>query len=274
MAVAISVGISAATLGCDGGSPEVAQQQAATYTDPVVCQECHADVWQTFRHTGIARSFCPANAGTMQAHLRTGEPFYHRASERYYAVIERAGRYFQRRPLRNDSRVRPPSAEIHRPDRRFATRRSELAVPVAIRSRQDGLAGRLLGGRRINSIGVLQAGLPLIVRGASNFQANRPDSTGTSAKLSNRTAEQWFDTGAFVNPSDFTFGNLGRALPDARSPGTVNFDLSMIKNTYVTERVNVQFNAGADGFNQSATFGTITAASDARVIQFALKVVF
>ncbi len=156
---------------------------------------------------------------------------------------------------------------------------------------------KLIGGWQINSIGVLQDGLPLIIRGASNFQANRPNSTGQSAKLSNPSADRWFDTGAFVNPPNFTFGNVGRALPDVRGPGTVNFDLSLIKDTYVGERVNIQFRAeafnflnhvnlgarngvntafrpGADGLNSSATFGTIVSARDARVIQFGLKVIF
>ncbi len=159
---------------------------------------------------------------------------------------------------------------------------------------KTGTLGRLIGGWQINSIGVMQTGLPLVISGASNFQANRPNSTGQSAKLSNPTAERWFDTGALVNPPDFTFGTIGRALPDVRAPGTVNFDLSLFKDTFVTESINVQFRAeafnfvnhvnlrapntafraGADGKNSSATFGTITAARDARVIQFALKVIF
>ena len=158
---------------------------------------------------------------------------------------------------------------------------------------------KLIGGWQINSIGTIQDGLPLVIRGASNVNtADRPNSTGKSAKLSNPTAERWFDTEQFVNPPDFTFGDLGRALPDVRGPGTVNFDLSLIKDTFVGERVNVQFRAeafnflnrvnlggrrnapntafraGADGFNRSATFGTITSARDARVIQFGLKVIF
>ena len=157
---------------------------------------------------------------------------------------------------------------------------------------------KLIGGWQINTIGVIQDGLPLIVRGASNNQANRPNSTGKSAKLDNPTAQRWFDTSAFVNPPPFTFGNVGRALPDVRGPGTANFDLSLIKDTYIGERVNVQFRAeafnflnhvnlggrgnapntsfrpGADGLNASATFGTITQARDARVIQLGLKVYF
>ncbi len=156
---------------------------------------------------------------------------------------------------------------------------------------------KLIGGWQVNMIGVMQDGLPLIIRGASNFQANRPNSTGKSAKLSNRTVDRWFDTSAFVNPPNFTFGDVGRALPDVRAPGTLNFDLSMIKDTYIGERVNIQFRAeafnflnhvnlagrngvntafrpGADGLNSSATFGTIVSARDARVIQFGLKVIF
>ena len=156
---------------------------------------------------------------------------------------------------------------------------------------------KLIGGWQINSIGVMQDGLPLIVRGASNFGANRPNSTGQSARLSSPTVDRWFDTGAFVNPPDFTFGNVGRALPDVRGPGTVNFDLSLIKDTYIGERLNIQFRAeafnflnhvnlggrngvntrfvpGRDGLNSSATFGTIVSARDARVIQFGLKVIF
>ena len=158
---------------------------------------------------------------------------------------------------------------------------------------------KLIGGWQINTIGVMQDGLPLIIRGASNNQANRPNSTGQSAKLDNPTAQRWFNTDAFVNPPDFTFGDVGRALSDVRAPGTVNFDLSLFKNTYIggERRVNVQFRAeafnflnqvnlagrngvntrfvpGTDGRNASATFGTIVNARDARVVQFGLKIIF
>ncbi len=164
------------------------------------------------------------------------------------------------------------------------------------RSSSSGLS-KLIGGWQINPIGVMQDGLPLIIRGANNNQANRPNSTGQSAKLDNRTAQRWFDTSAFVNPPDFTFGDVGRALPDVRAPGTVNFDLSVIKDTHIGERLNIQFRAesfnflnqlnlagrngvntrfvpGADGRNASGTFGTIVNARDARVVQFGLKFIF
>ena len=158
----------------------------------------------------------------------------------------------------------------------------------------SGAAKKLLSGWQINSVGVMQTGVPLIVRGADNEQANRPNSTGESAKLSNPTRERWFNTDVFVNPPLYTYGDLGRVLPDVRTPGTVNFDLSLMKDTFVGERLNIQFraeafnfmnqvnlrapntsfSAGADGLNRSATFATIASARDARVVQFGLKLIF
>jgi hypothetical protein len=153
---------------------------------------------------------------------------------------------------------------------------------------------KLVSGWQINTIGVMQTGIPLIIRGASNFAANRPNSTGESAKLDNPTRERWFNTEAFVNPPDYQFGNIGRTLPDVRTPGTVNFDLSLIKDTKITEHVNLQFRAesfnflnhvnlsgpnvtftpGTNGKNANANFGTISSARDARINQLALKIIF
>lgn len=153
---------------------------------------------------------------------------------------------------------------------------------------------KVVGGWQVNVISTMQGGLPLVVRGANNFLANRPNSTGVSAKLDNPTAARWFDTTQFVNPPNFTFGNLGRTLPDVRSPGILNFDVSLIKDTAITEKLRAQFRAeafnvenrtnlgapntsfspGPDGRNQSATFGTITSSRDPRIIQFGLRLVF
>ena len=154
---------------------------------------------------------------------------------------------------------------------------------------------KLFGGWQISSIGIMQTGFPLTITGARNQgTADRPDSTGESAKLNNPTRERWFNTEAFVNPSDFTLGNVGRTLPDVRTPGTFNFDLSLMKTTYVSEKAFVQFrvdafnvfnsvnlrgpntgfSAGPDGFNASARFGTITGARDPRRVQLSLRFEF
>jgi len=161
--------------------------------------------------------------------------------------------------------------------------------------RGAGALNRIIGGWQVNTIGIMQTGLPLLVTGASNFLANRPNSTGTSARLEGgRSALRWFDTNQFENPANFSFGNVGRVLPDVRGPGTVNWDLSLLKNTKINERFNVQFRAeafnvmnhvnlgipnggfvaGANGRNQSGTFGTITSSRDSRNVQFALRLAF
>lgn len=158
----------------------------------------------------------------------------------------------------------------------------------------NAIARKLAGGWQVNTIGVMQSGQPIVVTGASNFQANRPNSTGQSARLDNPTQTRWFNTDVFVNPPNYTFGNIGRVLPDVRSPSAVNFDLSLLKNTRLSERFNLQlrveafnvsnrvnlirpngsFVAGADGKNSGASFGRISSARDARVMQVALKLIF
>ncbi|MEZ5354602.1 MAG: TonB-dependent receptor [Bryobacteraceae bacterium] len=158
----------------------------------------------------------------------------------------------------------------------------------------NAVLGKIVSGWQINTIGVMQSGIPLTVRGANNRQADRPNSTGVSAKIDNPTRERWFNTEAFINPPDFELGNVGRTTPDVRHPGTLNWDVSLIKDTRIRERVNIQFraeafnflnatnlglandsfSAGANGMNQSATFGTVTSARDARVGQLGLKIIF
>ena len=158
----------------------------------------------------------------------------------------------------------------------------------------NAVASRLIGGWQLNLISTIQGGLPLAVRGASNNLANRPNSTGISARLDNPTSDRWFDTTQFVNPPLFTYGNVSRTLPDVRSPGIADFDLSLIKDTAITERSKLQFraeafnfvnhtnlgtpnasfSAGANGLNASSSFGTITSARDPRIMQLGLKLIF
>jgi hypothetical protein len=156
------------------------------------------------------------------------------------------------------------------------------------------LLRHLAGGWQIGAIGTMQTGLPIAVTGANNQLATRPNSTGQSAASSNPTASAWFNTSVFVNPPDFTFGNVSRALPDVRSPGSVNWDLSLMKNTRLTERVGLQFRAeafnvlnhvnygqpnttfvpGTNGLNSSGSFGVISSARDPRQVQLGLKLHF
>jgi hypothetical protein len=100
--------------------------------------------------------------------------------------------------------------------------------------------------------------------------------------------QSWLDRSAFRRLSLATeagkFGNAGRNI--ARGPSFANFDLSFLKNFPIRETSYVQFRAEA--FNAanhpnfglpvadlaSPNFGRILTASPARLIQFALKVIF
>ena len=64
-----------------------------------------------------------------------------------------------------------------------------------------GALHRIAGGWQLNTIGVMQTGIPLLIRGASNNLADRPDSSGKSAKLDNPNRDRWFDTTQFINPA-------------------------------------------------------------------------
>ncbi|MBL8223526.1 MAG: hypothetical protein JNL62_30115, partial [Bryobacterales bacterium] len=72
----------------------------------------------------------------------------------------------------------------------------------------------ILGGWQLSGSSTMNTGAPLAIRGAQNFAADRPNSTGQSAKLTGdqRSADRWFDTSAFTLPPLYTFGNVGRVL--------------------------------------------------------------
>jgi len=164
----------------------------------------------------------------------------------------------------------------------------------ALQSGISPLADRIIGGWQINMISTLQSGIPLTLTCAVNNTNSygggcRPNSTGRSAKLSGPIEDRlnrFFDTSAFTQPDPFTFGNVSRTLPDVRGPGTVNFDLSVLKNIPVNERVRIQFRAEAfNAFNNvnfskpgaafgSTSFGVISSAGGARILQLALKLYF
>lgn len=153
---------------------------------------------------------------------------------------------------------------------------------------------RLIGGWQLNGILTGQSGNPVRVTGANNFLANRPDSTGASAKLDNPTRDRWFRPDVFSNPAIYTFGNLGRVLPDVRAPGIFNLDASIAKNTRISERFVLQlrgeafnltnkvnlgapngnFSPGPDLLNRNADMGRILSARESRSLQVGARLIF
>ncbi|HJP95551.1 MAG TPA: TonB-dependent receptor, partial [Pyrinomonadaceae bacterium] len=159
-----------------------------------------------------------------------------------------------------------------------------------------GWASTVLSGWETYGIVTLQTGRPFTVallseidnsgtgRSILGFGANdRPNLVG-NPELSNPTTLQWFNTAAFAFSPPGTFGNAGRNI--LTGPGFQNVNASLLKNTRLSERFNLQFRAEAfnlfnhpnfnlpDNFLGSPTFGRITSARDPRHIQFGLKLLF
>jgi len=159
-----------------------------------------------------------------------------------------------------------------------------------------GAFDRLVSGYQFNVVMTAEGGRPLGITGASNQgTATRPNLVpGASLTVPNRGKNGWFNTAAFVNPPDYTFGNTPRYFSGLRGPGTLNFDLSVFKTTRLTEgsslelRIegynafnhvnlgmpNTTFTAGAGGLNVNNNFGVITSASAARQVQLGAKLRF
>jgi hypothetical protein len=157
---------------------------------------------------------------------------------------------------------------------------------------------KLTGGWQLNGIATLLSGFPFTPQIGSNRSGDgntrnpdRPDvNPFFTGPVLLKKQSQWFDPAAFSLPTVRTWGNLGRGT--LRGPGLQTVDLSIIKNTSITERVGLQFRA--EGFNilnhtnlgppnpivfsgnsVSPSAGLITTlATDSRRIQFGLKVIY
>jgi len=101
---------------------------------------------------------------------------------------------------------------------------------------------------------------------------------------------RWFDPSAFVVPAAGTFGSVGRGV--YRGPGLAEVDLSVFKNTRLSERLNLQLRAEIFNLLDRTKLGTpnatvfsgtavspsagliTTLATTPRQIQFGAKVIF
>lgn len=145
-------------------------------------------------------------------------------------------------------------------------------------NKSSGFVARLLEGMQINTIYQAQSGIPIEITGA--------ESLGRSARSSSPTTAQWFDTSAFRQRQPIELVRTAR-LPDVRSAGRNNVDLSFFKTNRLSETVRLQFRAEAfNAFNRpeysspigafaTANFGRITSTNTfARQLQFALKLIW
>ncbi len=158
--------------------------------------------------------------------------------------------------------------------------------------------GRLLGGWQVNGIETLLSGFPFTPQIGSNRSGDgdtrNPDRPSLNPSFTGpvvlQSPNQWFNPNAFSLPAAGTFGNLGRGT--FSGPGLAELDLSLFKNTLVSENKTLQFRAECFNVLNRPNFGppnatvfangivsgsaglvTITATTS-RQIQFGLKLIF
>ena len=136
-------------------------------------------------------------------------------------------------------------------------------LPIGRSKAIGGSMPRLLslavGGWQVNGIVTFSTNVPLaIVNSQNNSNAfnpvQRPNSLGNPELPGDRpTSERlarWFDPDKFAQPAAFSFGNLGRTLPNVRGDTIRNFDLSLFKYIRIRERFRLELRGEFfNGFN-------------------------
>jgi len=160
------------------------------------------------------------------------------------------------------------------------------------------LLNLFVGGWQLGGIFTIEGGFPLSAscQNAATFQNTdgpcRPDATGISPNLENRSPAQWFNPAAFVNRLDFVtnvgpyrYGNSQRN--NLIGPGLIELDGSLFKSFKPTERVKIDFRAEFFNLPNHPIFGqpnaTVGSANymritstrlDPRQIQLGLRMTF
>jgi len=164
---------------------------------------------------------------------------------------------------------------------------------------QEGFTGHALGGWEVSGIIYAYSGLPLTAtNGASidpaglglldgnSFAGRRPNQVSNPNSAAPHTFGEWFNTAAFVNPPSAAGPPGDAPRGSIRGPGLQRWDISLFKNTRLTETTKLQFRA--ESFNifnhtnfdavstsrSSSLFGRVTSTRDPRIMQLALKLYF
>ncbi|MFN0105515.1 MAG: TonB-dependent receptor domain-containing protein [Bryobacteraceae bacterium] len=155
---------------------------------------------------------------------------------------------------------------------------------------------RWYGGWQTNGVWTFQTGRPFTVsllsdldrsntgRTSYGFGANDRPNRVANGSLDNPAPERWFDTSAFALQPFGSFGTSGRNILDG--PGLATLNLSVVKNTPLSDRATLQFRAEAfnalnranfdlpDSTFGSGTFGRVLSAGAPRHMQLGLKLLF
>jgi hypothetical protein len=170
---------------------------------------------------------------------------------------------------------------------------SVFQIPVGKRRKylRNNPMRHVLGDWSLGSVVTLQSGAPITVQTQTNStQANSAGAQRADVLRDpnlppgQRSIQRWFDTTAFAQPAQYTFGNQGVGL--VRAPGRSNINVSLIRAFPVAERKQLQFRG--EFFNvpnhsnfgnparqfEGAGFGIVSSARPARQIQLGLRLTF
>ncbi len=156
----------------------------------------------------------------------------------------------------------------------------------------SGFANVLVNDWQLNTLVFLYSGLPFTITsgtdrslsGIGNDYADYVPGVSPARPAGASQVAAYFNPAAFQLAALGTFGDTGRNI--LRGPAYFDVDVSVFKNFFFTERWRLQFRAEAFNIENrpnfqnpvasvnASNFGQITATSDPRVLQFALKLTF
>ena len=189
---------------------------------------------------------------------------------------------------------------------------AHFSYTLPYQKEQHGFKGHLLGGWQTTGIVTVASGLPLTITSAnidpagqgllapSSPEIGRPDVIGNPTQDAPHQRGAWFNVGHFVDltqssrPQFFTNGLPGNSRNgELEGPGYQVWNLDVAKNLRINDRMKLQFRVQAfNVFNHvnyttvdtlatnvgtaaaPGTFGTVTAARDARQMQLGAKFVY
>ena len=70
---------------------------ASRYVDPQTCQPCHAEIFRSYQQVAMGRAFYKPSAENVIEDYTTNNHFFHPPSNRHYRMLQRNGKFFQRR---------------------------------------------------------------------------------------------------------------------------------------------------------------------------------
>src|SRR4030095_6667944 len=102
-------------LACASRTPPVTRPpEPAQYAEASSCRPCHAELYESYRSVAMARSFYRPSAAGVVEDYESNNRFFHAASNRYYRMLHRDGRFFQQRyQLQQGREVNLFEQEIH-----------------------------------------------------------------------------------------------------------------------------------------------------------------